>query len=234
MISADDVNRNDIPTQLEHVIQRISAIETHNQLINHVATTDGSKAITSAQFSARTPNANPDKARQVIRFRATIENERCSPWCPCSCHLKTGIQSPRWLRHIIGQLFYTYVGTSLLYRRPCDFPKCLRSGSPSNRISYHLPAWALPRVLSFTSSWKDLNGQGATWTLRIPRVINMTESSRTSRIVQSGDVAALKVLVQNRQCYPLDVFFQGDSLLSVSFAWSALNCSVSLPSLPSY
>lgn len=65
----------------------------------------------------------------VVRVTATTTDRKCPPFCRCQCHVASHIQTPRMLRTLIGQLFFTYTG--LLRPTPCNYPPCAKGPNKS-------------------------------------------------------------------------------------------------------
>lgn len=121
----------------------------------------------------------------AVRIEATPAYRRCEPFCACQCHIMLAGQTPRWLQAVFGALFYQFTGTPLLYRRPCNSPRCLPRGG-SFRFEYLFPTSILPLILRVTGTWNDLSGLGGSWTLRIPDHVPITMQAVFNMIHQAA------------------------------------------------
>ncbi|KAK0718620.1 ankyrin repeat-containing domain protein [Lasiosphaeria miniovina] len=121
----------------------------------------------------------------AVRIEATPANRRCEPFCACQCHIMLAGQTPRWLQAVFGALFYQFTGTPLLYRRPCNSPRCLPRGG-SFRFEYLFPTSILPLILRVTGTWNHLGGLGGSWTLRIPDHVPITMQAVFNMIHQAA------------------------------------------------
>ncbi|KAK3389969.1 ankyrin repeat-containing domain protein [Podospora didyma] len=72
------------------------------------------------------------------------------------------------MQSVFGALFYQFTGTPMLYKRPCNSPRCLPGGG-SFRFEYLFPTSILPLILRVNGTWNDLSGLGGSWTFRIPQ-----------------------------------------------------------------
>lgn len=155
--------------------------------------------------------------RYTISITTSPVKNKCDRFCRCQCHINTSYTTPRWMRFFIGTLYISYSGTPLLNRRPCNYLRCRKSGSPTSNFIYYFPGWMVSRVLSVTGRHDDLNGIGASWTVRIPRVIS--EESDIWRRVRFGSAAVLLDTFREGLASPFDVSCHGMSLLAVCISF---------------
>lgn len=155
-------------------------------------------------------NASQDN---MIHISGTINTTNCDLLCACQCHIRTPLETPRWLRELCGCLFMSHVAVPWLGRRRCNIITCKQTGLGAFCISYLFPAWFLQRMLVFSMRWKDLSGPGATWTIRIPRIVPyyapIWESIRFDRVL------AVRELLKTLRCSPFDIRQDGTNLLYV-------------------
>lgn len=64
----------------------------------------------------------PGHLQPYMRFRATWNTQPCPKLCGCQCHVPVSSQTPRLLKNVVGQLFFSYTG--LLRTTPCNYPPC--------------------------------------------------------------------------------------------------------------
>lgn len=60
-----------------------------------------------------------------VRIDTTMNVRACPKFCKCQCHVHTYFQTPRILRDIVGQLFFSYTGQ--LRASACNYPPCRQS-----------------------------------------------------------------------------------------------------------
>ena len=60
-----------------------------------------------------------------VRVATTMSVRACPKFCKCQCHVHTHFQTPRILRDIVGQLFFSYTGQ--LRTSNCNYPPCRQS-----------------------------------------------------------------------------------------------------------
>ena len=178
------------------------------------AADSASSASESNQFgtSAVATNVFPS-APPILSIVMSIAQNKCESFCKCQCHTRTTYSTPRWMKALIGSLYFGYTGTPLLSRRPCDYPLCCKSGAPSSEFTYQFPLWTVARVFRVSGRSNDLTGVGASWTIKIPRVI--PSSSLVFRQIMHGSVEDLQTTFQNHLASPYDVDEDGRSLLRV-------------------
>lgn len=148
-----------------------------------------------------------------IRMSPLQSSRRCGRFCNCRCHLSSHLATPRWLQGVFGSLFYSYSGNPVFGRNPCNHPFCHRSGSANTQFIYQFPAWLLLRVLSFTSTWKDVTGAGASWTFRMPTIISHAHPAWS--MVAFGRVDQLVHEIDMKSVSPFAVGPNGVSFLEV-------------------
>ena len=74
-------------------------------------------------------------------------SQLCSPSCQCSCHKKTRWSSPWSAKRLLGALYITYTGISMLSPR-CSIPLCKRKSPPIISINCSLPRWLASYMIS--------------------------------------------------------------------------------------
>lgn len=150
----------------------------------------------------------------AICVKTSVANQRCGLLCGCRCHVRTHFKTPRSLSRIFGLLFYSYSG-SLLPGRPCNYPHCKKSGDQSSQFTYYFPTWMVARAVSITSTYRDLSGLGASWALKVPRVIS--DRARIWYLIEAGNLRGVQDEFTKKLASPFDINITGGSLLLVSF-----------------
>jgi hypothetical protein len=148
---------------------------------------------------------------------ASEDQEHCKRFCPCQCHAYTQLQTPHWLRHIVGSLVGYTNFTFMLTRRSCNYGACLRSGVVALRLSYFAPFWATMHALSFQVVSGGVGGPQAT--IRPVRVI--PRDAAVWPVVQCGATDKLRRLLESGEFSPSDILDDGTSLLHVRLRFGA-------------
>lgn len=138
-------------------------------------------------------------------------DQKCTSYCKCQCHRHSRLQTPTWLRSILGTLFLESNRKSLLGPRKCDLEAC--AGAPdSTRMIYIFPQWLLLRALFVAASRDSLTGIGSSIHLRVPRLV---PREQMISIVYNFDLEWIKRGIINSTVLPTDVDEDGNSLLMV-------------------
>lgn len=167
---------------------------------------------TSAPWHSRIADPNTGQDR-FFCVRGTVGITHCDYLCACRCHIRTPLETPRWLRDLCGHLFANHIAMPWLSRRSCSLPSCKQSSHGALRVSYIFPTWLMRRMLVLSMAWKDISGPGATWTIRMPRIVSyyapIWESIRFDRGL------AVRELLRTSKSSPFDVRQDGTTLLYV-------------------
>ena len=105
----------------------------------------------------------------------------------------------------------SHIAVPRVYRRRCNISTRKQTGLGAFYMSYLLPAWFIRRMLMFSIIWKDLLGSGATWTVRIPRIVPYYAPIRES--IRFDRVFAVRELLKTLRCSPVDIRQDGTNLL---------------------
>ncbi|KAF2689092.1 hypothetical protein K458DRAFT_399919 [Lentithecium fluviatile CBS 122367] len=157
------------------------------------------------------PFGQPLGDKDFVQIRAYPGKDTCSRNCPCQCHVRTKIESPRWLQGLIGTIFCGYNGSPLLEMRPCDYSKCRRCEPTSLSLTYIFPAWFLARALSVTMFWNSFAAPAASMTVHVSNVIPL--SSPIFGNIITGSHSGVTDIFSQRLASPFDVDPSGRSLL---------------------
>ncbi len=134
--------------------------------VSHERTTS-----TSGIWQSRLLQLDDTNHAQAYHVTGTVGTASCDNLCPCRCHIRTPLKTPRWLRGLCGYLFSDHIIVPGLSRRFCNLSLCKQSGNGALRVSYIFPGWLVRRMLVLSMTWKDISGPGATWTIRMPRIV---------------------------------------------------------------
>lgn len=93
--------------------------------------------------------ADSSVAITVHRVRRT----RCARDCKCACHLTTNIETPKFLKSLVGRLLLGYSGSLTNSSPSCTDDTCQNATPFHGRITYTFPRWFLARALTITA-WR--------------------------------------------------------------------------------
>ncbi len=156
---------------------------------------------------------HPVDGPTALYVRATIKKRECPRFCHCRCHVQTQLNPPRWMKSIFGTFFGSFRGYPLLHSRSCDYSECRQSKECTAQVLYVFPWWFVKRAIVFCTTWKDLSGPGASWTFRMPRVIN-TRSDIWS-LIKYGSLSRVRECLEMHEASLYDVAEDGWTLLHV-------------------
>ncbi|CCC09297.1 hypothetical protein SMACR_09069 [Sordaria macrospora] len=210
-----------IYAQLNKLPRIFLTVETtvHEIKAMMVAQFGGSCSPYSANEASNETSADLEKASWGTGYTMTSitafqAKTKCKMGCPCRCHIKTGVQTPSWLKSVVGTLFVSYTGSPLWGKLPCDHKKCEASDKGTKAMTtytYHFPTWLVSRALTFSLEKKTLQGINGSWTLHIPKML--TDKEPVWRILDHGTVQQLAGILGQGQVSPCDMNPDGKSLL---------------------
>ncbi|EKG17698.1 hypothetical protein MPH_05147 [Macrophomina phaseolina MS6] len=140
-------------------------------------------------------------------------SQRCDPDCPCLCHKKLFVRSPKILEQFIGRLFLGYTCLPFL-KQPCTSVTCHQRSSNNASITYFLPRWFSEKAVSATFMSSPMGSPSLN--LKIRRVV--PEVSQLFRLSRYGDAQGLRDLFISGRASPDDVHIRG--------GWTALHFAV--------
>ncbi|KAI2465604.1 ankyrin [Annulohypoxylon bovei var. microspora] len=158
-----------------------------------------------------------EQAPALFSVEAVDLIEKCEDFCPCNCHLRKTGATPSWLRGVIGSVFYSYTGSPIFGRRPCNYLPCKRAGKREHQYTYHFPTWMLARSVSMYFTRTHLAGVGGSWTLSIPKALS--DVHPIWRFINYGTVPQVAEMLPKYGIAPCDVNKDGKSLLHFSVEW---------------
>ena len=171
--------------------------------------------LSPVEVAVRTATKSSDDptATGILCVTTLASADRCSHFCGCQCHVKNHVATPRWLSHIFGSLFYSYIGRPHLQRRACNYPLCRKTGDPTGRLMYYFPSWWAAKAFSFSCTWNDLGGRGASWSIKMPQLVSNLEP--VWNFIQIGTISQIRDLFDKRWASPFDCQVDGKSVLHV-------------------
>ena len=168
------------------------------------------------QLDNQEPTSALTSSAQIIRVQVHVhEKAWCRPSCRCACHIKTTIQSPKLLRHIMGILFIAYSGHRFWAGNPCTTTDCTGSLLFQGSIQYFFPRRIWARALYVTllmDSYSDIRGS-----LAIRRIV--APGAEIIRLTHDGDIDGMKRLFTSGLASPADTIEGRSSLLVVRTAF---------------
>ncbi|KAK1832451.1 ankyrin repeat-containing domain protein [Podospora conica] len=188
-----------------------SVPELEMSLINQVAQSsfDDNKSLTDGSSTLVGDGDLGLDMTSVIE--TSYSTAKCQDICPCQCHAVKRIGTPTWLKSVIGTLFYSYSGTPLMGRAPCNYIPCQQSGAVGTRFNYHFPTWIVKRAVSVSLTRHNLCGIGGSWTISIPKTLS--DGDPVWRCINYGTVPQLAALLAQGLVNACDMNQDGKSLL---------------------
>ena len=115
-----------------------------------------------AQEQAHRVKSNDEPPHQNITVRA-LSVVGCPEPCHCQCHTSKKIESPNWLRPILGSLSIGYRNTPWV-QSPCDDPHCALRAKQATLV-YTFPAWFVHSIVYAT--FRSSGMEGPELTIRV-------------------------------------------------------------------
>ena len=148
--------------------------------------------------------------QQTMCITASVHTGRCPKRCPCQCHTRMTVRTPSVLQGIVGQLMFDY--TYLVQPRSCDYPRC-RKEKKRTSFTYFLPTWVASRAISIASLANDLSGVGASWSVKMPIVLDRREHLWTA--IAEDKVRLVQEYFARREYSPYTMDKSGYTILFV-------------------
>lgn len=162
----------------------------------------------------RVGEAQKDASRNPIPSTFQVQTSlrrSCSELCMCHCHKSTSLNSPQWMKGLIGSIFIGYSGVPLAKRRPCTEKVCLKEHQTLLKVSYFFPTWFMGRMLVFRDRYSPLDGHSIS--VRTPRTLDGNAPAVWAAV--HGNVESMRDLFAKGMASPFDVDDLGQSLLGV-------------------
>jgi hypothetical protein len=173
------------------------------------------------QLSEKQFNTHRSNRGELSRFdynaasQSSIGKGTCYWSCPCQCHPRKNLESPRWLSELLGILFYSYTGTPLFQLRPCNYAACQQRKTISCHLTYHFPQWLMKSTFMFTTCFQDLSGLSGSWSIGFPRSISASHD--VWRCIEQGQYEEISQIIKKGTLMVNDMADDdGTSLLLVS------------------
>lgn len=172
---------------------------------------DGSVVSKSVGAHVSEPNNSKRASSRPPSLCVTtsVSMSTCSTSCPCRCHTKTQLRSPRWAKTILGSLTFQSRHVPIFNNRTCNHLPCSGNQPTTMRFTYHAPPWAFSKLFQIAVANQDLFGLNASVTVRIPTVIPY--SSPVFDYITRGDIDGLR----RSEISPYTIGTDGESLLHV-------------------
>lgn len=140
LLRAIEATGSSLPLQLETLISRldlrlkhehgqVAAVRTEPPTSSTLESPSNETALAVADNRQTTQSEADNQQASFVRIDATMSLQNCPRFCRCRCHLATHYQTPRILKGVLGQLFFSYTG--LLRTTPCDYRPCRKSANKS-------------------------------------------------------------------------------------------------------
>lgn len=147
-------------------------------------------------------------AFSALQVRVT-QRRRCHSWCRCVCHTKKSVNTPKFLRSIMGILFIGYTGVPAL-SPSCDIDVCSGNSEGLLQVHYFFPPWFLAKVVSI--ALRVSRAYGPELCLRVANV--RADGDPIFRHCYFGNVEAVRSLLVSGEASVLDINAgNGNSLL---------------------
>ena len=192
-----------------HQVTSIQQIEQHlSRLVTTLANRDhDARHISRDQTHALGPGSGPILSIPTSIFLS------CETACKCQCHVRSVLQTPRWLRFLLGHCLMQYKNIPFTQRMPCDVPICKSNPEMDIQLSYFFPKWFLARAVFGSLCWDTLMGPGASIHLSCPTVVSKTHNVWFA--LDHGNIAWLQRSFEKERALRSVVTQDGTSLLQV-------------------
>ncbi|KAL8992840.1 MAG: hypothetical protein Q9169_006800 [Polycauliona sp. 2 TL-2023] len=147
-----------------------------------------------------------------------LSRRRCQACCKCACHTESRLNTPKFLKSVMGMLYVGYFGVPAL-SPSCDTSGC--KGNPEGllQVHYFFPSWFLGKVISMALGVNQI--YGPEFCLRVANV--RADLDPIFLHSYNGDVDAVRSILIAGKASVLDVNAQsGNSLLHMAMLRSQL------------
>ena len=156
-------------------------------------------------------SAFTDISTSAVSICGTVR-QRCPPQCKCQCHKVSRMQTPTFLRSVIGALCVQYNRIPFFDRRPCDSALCRSNSRTLIGVRYQFPGWMVARAICALISSHGLTNAGASMYLKVSRVI---EFNSVGNAILANDIQWLQREISEKRLLKTDIDSNGVSPLSV-------------------
>lgn len=201
------------------LLQRLPAIfglqaETIQQtsLTNSIQSTIEDSGNRTSGANANTITSIIHSSYQSIKFQTQYQDPNsCEVSCHCRCHSTQILNSPSFLKDILGRIFIGYKG--IPFAKKCTNQKCKRYSTPKVYLSYYFPRWwVIKRMMVLLAQWRTAFS-GPELLLRFPRCVG--ENSAVFTFAHYGNIEGLKLLFNNGNASPNDIDTRNQDVLTV-------------------
>ncbi|KAI1323737.1 ankyrin [Xylariaceae sp. FL0255] len=207
----------------EPLLQIHNMIATQNAVLKGLQTTQQSTK-TGSSASLVEPKRVPAAGNlelQLSSNRITTPLE-CFDDCPCGCHFKTIIRSPRYLSACLGDFFFGSSNLPWAFSgmAPCTDRSCRRSRRSVSEMKYFLPTW-IGNAMAGLSISLNLRPVPVSVSIQARQIIPY--DSPILVCTQEGDVDGVRKLLKSGKASLNDVDPYGLDLLyyAVYYGWRA-------------
>lgn len=145
---------------------------------------------------------------QALQYNGPV----CKAWCPCACHSRSKVKTPKFLERIIGEMFIGYTGLPYV-NNPCNKRYCERRQTPFVTMDYWFPSWWMTYIVKMTFAYQPMAGPQMNMTTlrRVP------ETAQCFLFAMEGDIEGVKALLVSDKASTRDVASTtGYTMLTVS------------------
>jgi len=190
----EEHSRN-VQQQLERIRQEVSSLQVRDDQAHNASAMPSHQSISNRSVS----------------FQASVQTT-CQPTCRCRCHRRTHIQTPLWLRSVIGTSFINYGASLTSGKATCDSTRCRNKSHHPIDIVILFPAWLLRKAVYISTSMSWLTGVGASLHIRFPRVIDDRD---VQWLICLEDAERVQALISQGRLLPWDITDHGVPFLVV-------------------
>ncbi|KAL8741464.1 MAG: hypothetical protein Q9184_008381, partial [Pyrenodesmia sp. 2 TL-2023] len=229
MDSMEEAHRNSqaSPKFLQDLCLSLAArpLQEGQQELTSFSSLGGPDSITSSsavQKAFKEAEEEPTRAQELAFKEVPLaipvswpqgRNMECSSECKCTCHTRQNMQALSSLEAILGRLFLSYTGPSIL-RKPCNLSTCRQQNARAIRLTYFFPQWFLNRAVSTTFSATGLSAPSLN--IKVRKIV--PETNRLFTLSKIEGLDGIRQLFVSREASPDDEYYRG--------GWTALHFAV--------
>ncbi|KLU89791.1 hypothetical protein MAPG_08760, partial [Magnaporthiopsis poae ATCC 64411] len=151
-------------------------------------------------------------------------SQRCNHRCRCRCHTTSQMQTPSWLRSVVGEHLVRYNAVPFFDKRPCDSARCRACTEKFIRLRLHFPSWLLRSAVQIAMSWHACGGPGAAMYLGVSRPVSF---GLTWAAIRFNHLDGIRQVVSTGGILPTDIDdTTGEAILALVLNQCAHNPAV--------
>lgn len=186
-----------ISLDTEQLNRRLNSVVAENEVSDSEM---DSKTLSERRIAQLFPKHTPITRDSILHAQTSLQIS-CDPLCMCRCHHSINIQTPTWLKGLLGLLFFGYSGSPLLPRGSCDQKACRKQSSSILKVDYYFPSWLIHRMIVLRNQTTPRDGHMLT--VRTPRVVdNLSEIFNACKY---GNMDRVRCLFAEGLASPFDV-----------------------------